>query len=89
MVTSTITGDLKNLIDNSKEGDRIEIAKGDFSDALTINHALDMYGKGIDQTTLSGSIKLTGLTKLLLDGFTIKYTTDVGTGTDRIRGVIY
>jgi hypothetical protein len=62
------------------------VPAGTYSEALTIKHGLNIYGKGIDQTKLTGTIKMTGLTTLLLDGLTISFT---GTPSGDIIGIIY
>jgi hypothetical protein len=62
------------------------VPAGTYSEALTIKHGLNIYGKGIDQTKLTGTIKMTGLTTLLLDGLTISHI--AAPATD-VTGVIY
>jgi hypothetical protein len=62
------------------------VPAGTYSEALTIKHGLNIYGKGIDQTKLTGTIKMTGLTTLLLDGMTISFTS---APSGDIAGLIY
>jgi hypothetical protein len=56
----TTDGDLKKVIDDAKckEGDTIHVPEVTYNEALTIDHGLNIYGKGIDKTILAGTIQL-------------------------------
>lgn len=66
---------LKAAVQTAKDGDSIELAAGTYEiGALTIPEAVSLYGAGMDQTTLVGSLNYTcdGGTAIKIKGLTVK-----------------